>query len=546
MTTDKNRLRKTYPFFRQQPVFASGGGGGGGGGETTDVFWYSTTDNAIYTTGSVIIRGGMTSYDSPSDVGSDVFFYVSGSKNCLTGSRPGAAVFGGDVRISGSLVQGEHYTSTPIVAWGLSSHAEGRATQARGNYSHAEGTYTIAGKAVDHAEGWSSEARGGTSHAEGYLAITTNAQAHAEGDRTLASGDSSHAEGIFTEARGDYSHAQGEFTLASGYASQAEGSYTVAVGSYSQAAGRYTIASGSAQTVIGKFNKRDNSSSLFVIGNGTNSSNSTRSDILRVNSGSIQITGSLWQMSGSSSSTVGFMGSRSGVPTNVGTDIFFYVSGSTGTDKSVFGGDLTVSGSFMAEGDLIEISGSLVIEANTLEVTGTIAATQGLSGSLTQLSDGTSYLIAGSNITITSQSNGPVTISSTGGGSGGVTLQFLAGKMSSASPSGSMESVGMDYLDTTALPPTPTYTFSAIIAPTSGTTAYMDLYDYNGIIGGTPGPIAGSVLTGSSLSYTYLTADVSSALSLAGSSGIIEARIWCTPTGSNLNAICKSAKLTIS
>lgn len=35
----------------------------------------------------------------------------------------------------------------------------------------------------------------------------------------------------------------------------------------------------------------------------------------------------------------------------------------------------------------------------------------GLSGSLTQLADGTSYLIAGNGIEITSASNGPVTIS---------------------------------------------------------------------------------------------------------------------------------------
>lgn len=340
-----------------------------------DTFWYSTTNNAIYTTGSVIIRGNSTSYDSPADVGPDVFFFVSGSKNCLTGSHAGAAVFGGDVRVSGSFVQGEHIGSSPIIAWGLSSHAIGRGTQARGNYSHAEGDRTLAIGSTSHAEGAYSEARGTTSHAEGYLAVASNAQSHAEGDRTLASGDTSHAEGIFSEASGDYSHAQGEFTLASGYASHAEGSYTTAVGSYSHAAGRYTIASGSAQTAVGKFNKRDNTTSLFVVGNGVNSSNSTRSDILRVNSGSIQITGSLWQMSGSSTTTIGFMGAGSGVPHDKGTDIFFYVSGSTGTDKSVFGGDLTVSGSFTAEGDLIEISGSLVIEANTLEITGSLIAT---------------------------------------------------------------------------------------------------------------------------------------------------------------------------
>ena len=44
----------------------------------------------------------------------------------------------------------------------------------------------------------------------------------------------------------------------------------------------------------------------------------------------------------------------------------------------------------------------------------------GVSGSLTQLPDGKSYLVAGNNVTITSASNGQVTISSTGGGGGSV------------------------------------------------------------------------------------------------------------------------------
>jgi hypothetical protein len=42
----------------------------------------------------------------------------------------------------------------------------------------------------------------------------------------------------------------------------------------------------------------------------------------------------------------------------------------------------------------------------------------GLSGSLTRLTDGTPYLIAGSNVTLTTGSNGAVTISSTAGGGG--------------------------------------------------------------------------------------------------------------------------------
>ena len=55
---------------------------------------------------------------------------------------------------------------------------------------------------------------------------------------------------------------------------------------------------------------------------------------------------------------------------------------------------------------------------SALSVYGRIVAGEGVSGSLTQLKDGTSYLIAGSNIVIASESNGAVTISSTGGGGG--------------------------------------------------------------------------------------------------------------------------------
>ena len=116
--------------------------------------------------------------------------------------------------------------------------------------------------------------------------------------------------------------------------------------------------------------------------------------------------------------------------------------------------------------------------------------------------------------------------------------------MTSTAASGSMESIGMDYLSPGLVGAT-TYTFEAILATTAGTTAYIDLYDYSGVINGTPGPISGSVLTGSSQSYTYLSANVTSQFSLASGPGIIEARVWCTPNGSGLSAICKNAKLKV-
>jgi hypothetical protein len=76
---------------------------------------------------------------------------------------------------------------------------------------------------------------------------------------------------------------------------------------------------------------------------------------------------------------------------------------------------------------------------HTLSVVGAISASLGLSGSLTQLVDGTSYLIAGSNVTITSASNGAVTIASTGGGGGsGTGVGWIAPSADVISTSGSV------------------------------------------------------------------------------------------------------------
>ena len=72
----------------------------------------------------------------------------------------------------------------------------------------------------------------------------------------------------------------------------------------------------------------------------------------------------------------------------------------------------TISGSQFS-GD-ISIGGNLYLSGNVSDFTATGSArfNSGLSGSLTRLVDGTSYLAAGSNVTITSASNGQVSIAS--------------------------------------------------------------------------------------------------------------------------------------
>ena len=81
-------------------------------------------------------------------------------------------------------------------------------------------------------------------------------------------------------------------------------------------------------------------------------------------------------------------------------------------------GSIVVSGSVIlgdAASDVVYISGS-VTASNGLQVTGsingsaTITATTGFSGSLTTLTDGSPYLIAGNNVSITTGSNGAVTV----------------------------------------------------------------------------------------------------------------------------------------
>ena len=123
---------------------------------------------------------------------------------------------------------------------------------------------------------------GNWSSVEGKNGTASAFCSHAEGFDTTASGQSSHAEGDTTTASNYYAHAEGGATEASGRQSHSEGFATVASGDRSHAGGLYTIAAGEAQTAIGKYNVPD-TSSLFIVGNGTN--DSARSNAFKLSSG---------------------------------------------------------------------------------------------------------------------------------------------------------------------------------------------------------------------------------------------------------------------
>ena len=157
-----------------------------------------------------------------------------------------------------------------------------------------------------------------------------------------------------------------------------------------------------------------------------------------------QIRTSQLIVSGNNSTNAGLMvygsptnfvgGIASADKANIGTDVFVFISGSIGQTNvtsskaiTLFGGDLKASGSLTTLGDTK--LGNTVIAyhqvTGTIDTSGLIKSSLGLSGSLTRLVDGSSYLIAGSNVTITSASNGGITINAAAiSGSGGGGLSF--------------------------------------------------------------------------------------------------------------------------
>jgi hypothetical protein len=86
----------------------------------------------------------------------------------------------------------------------------------------------------------------------------------------------------------------------------------------------------------------------------------------------------------------------------------------------IYRGRVTGSYYYWNENDLVPSGATNITVVNVPVLTAShvdrsVYAPDGISGSLTQLTGSTSFLIAGTNITIASASNGPITISSTGG-----------------------------------------------------------------------------------------------------------------------------------
>lgn len=112
----------------------------------------------------------------------------------------------------------------------------------------------------------------------------------------------------------------------------------------------------------------------------------------------------------------------------------------------------------------------------TNTISGTIKAPQGLSGSLTKLADGTSYLIAGTNVTITTASNGSVTIASTASGGAAADDFFDSTVAGSVFTTGSFAFRGQESISSPSAKGSDTFFYVSGSTNVTGSTAKISLF----------------------------------------------------------------------
>lgn len=412
----------------------------------------------LNTTASVSIAGALGSSYAAQSSGTDVFFFVSGS----SGTSSGVSVFGGDVMVSGTLETQtitNFSTTSTTAALSINGSTRGTTTTGRGvTVAGAAGGGGLSGGSIliDAGDGSGTSSTGGS--------ITINA-----GDSTTVSNP------------GSVSISAGTTTSTGGTA--VAGSVTVSAGGV-PAGGTGTAGSISLTT-----------------GNAANASSTP---------GNITFT--------SQRGKVILRQSTASVTT--GTDVFLFVTGTVGdSNKSVFAGDMIVSG--------------------------TVRSFTGFSGSHTQLTDGTSYLIAGSNVTISTGSSGAVTISAPSLAPSTSAFVTIGNDSNLSNERALATGTGLLAVDGGA---NSTYTLSidnSVVSTISGST-FTGAVKFNGglsgsltkLVDGTSYLIAGSnvtIVTGSSgnvtVSTTGLAPNSSQFLTLALDSNLSEERVFTPGTG---------------
>ena len=321
-----------------------------------DGYFYSVANGSVYTTGSVAFSG-LSGITSVNNIGSDVFFYVSGSKDGLRKS-----VFGGDVAVSGTVYGSRFLAGT-----------------------NPSKDIWLGSASLDQAPG-------------GNISIIAQ------------HGISPHAPGnvLINAGNVDYPGVSSDY-----------------VGSVSIHGGEVFV---SASNPIdsqhnGKLNLTADKLTLAVHPDGDPwMTFKTLAFYLDENEGIAEVDSKTW----------GFLGALGRANADL-VDVTLLSTSSLDDDQDLrrgitaaiprgqskyfsvgaYDGDISLDPQNVGVTKVMTVS-----DTGDVAAAGYVTASLGFSGSLTRLASGASYLIAGNNVTITSASNGSITISSNGGGGG--------------------------------------------------------------------------------------------------------------------------------
>ena len=413
----------------------------------------------LNTTASVSIAGTLGSSYAAQSAGTDVFFFVSGSSSTTFG----VSVFGGDLMVSGTLETHtirNFSTNNTTTSLALSGSTSGTTQTGKGiALVAAVGGSSVGGGNISVTAG----AGTGTSSPGGSVTVTAGAgtgTSSTGGSVTVTAGNTSTvaAAGSITLSAGD--------TTSTGATANA-GSITLNAGSLSStasgSAGNISLTTGAAAGSVatpgnitltaqrGRVIVRRAStavtvgSDVFMYVTGTIGGNDRT-----VFAGDVRISGSLFTGTGSieineSEVIIGTASPQNSAKVRLTRtdqgDLMFYdwfnplgksLSNLTSsqapnnasylvlnadsllTNERVFTTGIGLSSVNAGPGNnyTLSINDSVVATVSGTTFTGPVTFNQGFSGSLTNLQNGSSYLVAGNNVTITTGSNGQVTIAS--------------------------------------------------------------------------------------------------------------------------------------
>ena len=373
-----------------------------------------------------ILSGGLNTAQSPNPYNwSDTAFFVSGTIGSKDSNIKGTSVFGGDVVISGTLHGGEGASQAPlVVSGGLHLKASTPASTiqyihfgtATGNagYGFRSNTGTVQFKSSGGT--WTDVGSGGTAADAdwmdmGHKLITTSSVSiDNNGNAADVHGADQYFHVSGTIGRQGSSIAPKRAVIAGDLITS--GSVSLGAGSRDNAA-RVLLLSGGAEGSVDESAGQDIS---FYVSGAVGAGGAINRGVALfggdvVMSGGLQVQGG--STSGNTLSRISAPAGRDGFLEFATANVIksFIKQGSGGNliiSNDSVGGDVELQ----ADGSALYLT--LDGATNSTIAAKPIIANMGLSGSLTKLTDGTSYLIAGTNVTITSASNGAVTIDSAG------------------------------------------------------------------------------------------------------------------------------------